>query len=300
MAAGRDETGVAMAPNQFLDEGLGKLKSGAWGFADFAGSLWRRARETGRARPDLRRELRLARWVGALIALGVGAVVLASCPAGGCAAAPVALLVPPLTWIVLCAWVAVELGLVRHPLTGAPGTSIGPANFMTLFRGWAAAPVLILGLGTPGPSPVWVGLCLLAGITDLLDGTVALRLKQESRLGRLLDPVLDACFFTAAAVSLGRWGLLPAWVAVLVGLRYFLPVVGGLVLLFWLGRSLPVRHTPWGQLSTLATGVALLLTWLSTLAPIPTAVLLAAYALTVTTMALALAGIVRRAPLRPA
>jgi phosphatidylglycerophosphate synthase len=206
-----------------------------------------------------------------------------------------ALALPAAWWLLLCAWVGVELGLVRHPITGAPSPRIGPANLMTLYRGWAAAPVLILGLGLGTPTPLWVALCLAGGFTDLLDGTVAVRLRHESRLGRLLDPVLDAFFFSAAAAALAHWRLLPWWLAVVVALRYFLPVAGGLALLFIRGRTLPVRHTPWGQRSTLAIGIALLVTWMSTVIPVHPALILALFALTLVTMAMALLGILRRA-----
>ena len=132
-----------------------------------------------------------------------------------------ALAVPAAWWLLLSGWVGVELGLVRHPITGAPAPRIGPANAMTLYRGWAAAPVLVLGLTLPGPTPAWVVLCILAGLTDLFDGTVAVRLHHESRLGRLLDPVLDAFFFSAAAAGLAHWGLLPSWLAAVVGAAVF-------------------------------------------------------------------------------
>ena len=203
---------------------------------------------------------------------------------------------PALTWVVLCAWVAVELGLVRHPLNGDDAPRIGPANIMTLFRGWAAVPVLLIATARPGPTVLWVAICLVAGFTDLFDGTVAIRLGHESRLGRLLDPVLDACFFSAAAYSLARWGLLPGWLAGLIAIRYFAPVLGGLVLLFALGRSMPVRHTPWGQRATMATAAALLVSWAGSLMSLPPWLLPGLYLVAVTCMGLALLGILRRAP----
>jgi phosphatidylglycerophosphate synthase len=285
-------TEEAMAPNDFIDDRLRELKGGGFSrraLASFTGQLWRSARTSAASRPGLRRELRLVRWLGLAASLGVGLGLVAA----GVPVVP-ALALPATWWLVLCAWVGVELGLVRHPITGAPSPRIGPANVMTLFRGWAAAPVLVLGLSLPGPSLMWVLLCILAGLTDLLDGTVAVRLNQESRLGRLLDPVVDAFFFSAAAVGLAHWGLLPAWVAALVAFRYFLPVVGGLALVFIRGRSLPVAHTPWGQRSTFAIGAALFVTWMSSLVRVPVGLLLLLYALTLLTMVLALAGILQR------
>ena len=282
----------AMAPNPFLDEQLAALHSGQPGaMRAFGASFWAQSQATAGARPALVRELRFIRRVGVLGSLVVGILLRFD----GVPALP-AVLLPALAWLVLCSWVWVELGLVRHPLTGAPADRIGPANVMTLYRGWAAVPVLLVATSRGGPSVGWVLLCLTAGFTDLFDGTVAIRLGHESRLGRLLDPVLDACFFSAAAFSLARWHLLPGWLAVVVTLRYFAPVAGGLILLFALGRSLPVRHTPWGQRSTLATAVALFVTWLSTVVAVLPALLLALYAVAVACMALALAGILRRAP----
>jgi phosphatidylglycerophosphate synthase len=282
-----------MAPNVFIDERLRELKQAGYGggaLAQFWSQLWRSSRASAAGRPELRRELSWLRWLGLVASLLVGALAVAA----GAPALP-ALVVPAAWWLLLCAWVGVELGLVRHPISGAPSPRIGLANVMTLYRGWVAAPVLVVGLALPGPSLPWVVLCLVAGFTDLLDGTVAVRLHQESRLGRLLDPVMDAFFFSAAAAGLAHWGLLPTWLAALVAVRYFLPVVGGLALLFIRGRSLPVRHTPWGQRSTLAIGIALLVTWASSLLPIAAAVLVALYVLTLLTMGLALLSIFRRA-----
>ena len=283
-----------MAPNEFLDEQLAALREdrfGARALGRFGAAFWRRSRETAAARPELVRELRVVRRLGVVIALAVGILLRLD----GVPVLP-GVLLPVAAWLVLCGWVWVELGLVRHPLNGIPASRIGPANVMTLYRGWAAVPVLLVATSRGAPSAIWVALCVSAGLTDLVDGTVAIRLGQESRLGRLLDPVLDACFFSAAAYSLARWHLLPAWLSVLVTLRYFAPVVGGLALLFLMGRSLPVRHTPWGQRSTLVTGVALFVTWLSAIVPVPPPVLFGLYALAVLCMVLALAGILRRAP----
>jgi phosphatidylglycerophosphate synthase len=107
---------------------------------------------------------------------------------------------------------------------------------------------------------------------------------------------MDALLFTATAAGLARWGLLPAWLAALIGLRYFLPLLGGLALMLALGHSLPLRHTAWGQRSTLAVGVALLLTWGRSLLPVPLWLTTGWYVLTLATMVLALGGIARRAP----
>jgi cardiolipin synthase len=286
-----------MAPNQFLDERLSALRASGYrpnGLIRFGADLWQRSRANAATRPDLRRELRLIRWLGLVPAVLCGVALMEE----GVAPAP-ALLPPVLAWLILCAWVGVELGLVRHPITGTPVSAIGPANVLTLYRGWAAVPILTVGLSLDHATLLAIVLAVSAGLTDLVDGTIAVRLRQESRLGRLLDPVLDSLLFSAVAFDLARFGLLPWWLAALVALRYFSVVLGGIVLLLVLGRSLPIRHTPWGQRSTLAIGLVLALTMSSRFVAIPQAVLLAAYGVTVVTMVLALGGIARRVPTSP-
>jgi len=86
-------------------------------------------------------------------------------------------------------------------------------------------------------------------VTDLVDGTVARRLAQPSRLGGALDPVVDGVFMGALCIGLAIGGFIPLWLALLVIARYLLPAVaGGLLLVF--GRRPELRHTVTGQVST--------------------------------------------------
>jgi len=283
-----------MPPNRFFDMELDRLKGGGYSgraWVRFWRALRSQARAAAEARPELRRELGWFRLGGAVVALlSTGALLAEGVPPVPALAAPV------LVWLLFCAWVGVELGLVRHPVTDEPSGAIGPANLMTLYRGWAAAPVALIGGTLARPTLLWVLVCLSAGLTDLADGTVARRLRQESRLGRLLDPVMDACFFNAAALGLWRWRLLPGWVAGAIALRYFSPVVGGISLMLARGRTLPVAHTPWGQRSTLLIGVALLASWLATMLRVPVWALGLLYAAALLAMLLALLDILRRVP----
>ncbi len=57
-----------------------------------------------------------------------------------------------------------------------------------------------------------------AGISDWLDGTIARRFHQYSRLGQLLDPAADRLYIAATLIALvARDGLPWWWAAILVG-----------------------------------------------------------------------------------
>jgi cardiolipin synthase (CMP-forming) len=144
----------------------------------------------------------------------------------------------------------------------------GAANLVTGSRVVLSVPAFWLasGLGWSGLGSAWfwwlVVVVVVAGLTDLLDGWVARRFDRPTRFGAAFDPVADGFFFGSLAVGLAFGGLYPLWLAVLVVLRYLLPVLVGGVLV-GLGRLPSLRHTFFGQLSTaliavLLGGVALL------------------------------------------
>jgi cardiolipin synthase (CMP-forming) len=59
---------------------------------------------------------------------------------------------------------------------------------------------------------------MVSGFTDWLDGTIARRWNQTSRLGQLLDPAADRLYILATLVGLTARGVVPLWLTlVLVG-----------------------------------------------------------------------------------
>ncbi len=60
------------------------------------------------------------------------------------------------------------------------------------------------------------GLFLLAGVSDGLDGLLARRLGQHTRLGQYLDPIADKLMLSTLFLLLTYKGLIPRYVAVLV------------------------------------------------------------------------------------
>jgi cardiolipin synthase len=60
---------------------------------------------------------------------------------------------------------------------------------------------------------------IVSSFTDWLDGFLARKLNQFSRLGELLDPLADRLYVVAALAALYIRDLLPIWVVVLLILR---------------------------------------------------------------------------------
>ncbi len=105
---------------------------------------------------------------------------------------------------------------------------------------------------------------LVAAVSDVLDGWSARRWNQTTRLGTILDPIVDIVFNLSLAGGLMAAGLLPVWVFVLAALRYGMLLVGGTALYVFVG---PVRIAPThfgrftGVVMATLIGLIVLLTW---------------------------------------
>ncbi|MEO7349788.1 MAG: CDP-alcohol phosphatidyltransferase family protein [Terrimesophilobacter sp.] len=96
---------------------------------------------------------------------------------------------------------------------------------------------------------------VFSSLTDFLDGILARRLNQVSRLGQLLDPAADRLFIFAALIGLAVRGIVPWWlVAILVGRDAVLLVMGITLANFGYG-PLPVHHL--GKIATFCLFYAL-------------------------------------------
>ena len=88
-----------------------------------------------------------------------------------------------------------------------------------------------------------------AAVSDVLDGTLARRLKQESALGMALDPIADKILLTTAYVTLAYRAVLPWWLAILVLSRDVVILVTALLIILVAGYR-PFRPTVLGKAST--------------------------------------------------
>jgi phosphatidylglycerophosphate synthase len=127
----------------------------------------------------------------------------------------------------------------------------GWANQVSLARMYLAAPALAYAL-VPGRLGLLAVVLAVAGLTDVVDGTIARRFDRPSTFGGGLDPVVDGVLLGAIAIGLAVGGTFPLWLAGVIVARYLLPAIVGLVLIS-MHRRLEVRHTVSGQISTALT-----------------------------------------------
>ncbi len=88
-----------------------------------------------------------------------------------------------------------------------------------------------------------------AGISDLIDGYIARRFRQQSKIGAFIDPLADKLLAGTAFVLLAAEKIIPDWLAVIVISREVV-IVGGLYLLSLLGAQITIAPSRTGKLNT--------------------------------------------------
>jgi cardiolipin synthase len=117
-------------------------------------------------------------------------------------------------------------------------SKITPADFMrapnlvSLLR-VALTPVMayLLWRGDNTSALVCLGLMIVAGISDGLDGYLARRLNQVTQLGLVLDPLADKVMAAVLVIALIWFRGFPLWLALIIVGRDILILLAGLLLL---------------------------------------------------------------------
>jgi cardiolipin synthase (CMP-forming) len=119
------------------------------------------------------------------------------------------------------------------PTQGVGDRVLTIPNVLSLLRLLGVPVFLWLILG-PEADLAAVLLLAVSGATDYLDGVIARRWNQVSRLGQLLDPLADRLYIFATLLGLGIRGIVPWW---LLGVIVARDVVLGVWLLVRRGRG---------------------------------------------------------------
>ena len=92
-------------------------------------------------------------------------------------------------------------------------------------------------------------LFFLAGITDVIDGLLARRMGESTRVGAYFDPIADKVLLSAIYISLGAAGAMQWWiVGVVFGRDILILAMAGYGLAFTSIRKFP--PSVWGKIST--------------------------------------------------
>src|SRR6266487_3781037 len=100
---------------------------------------------------------------------------------------------------------------------------------------------------------------LLAAVSDGLDGYVARRYNQRSKLGVYLDPIADKGLLLSGIITLSisnwsqsdpEYGSFPAWFPVLVITRDAVILVGAVILHLLIGNKMRVKPNWTGKVAT--------------------------------------------------
>ena len=255
-----------LPPNIFVIGLLHDLKAGnysgrAW--AAFWRASWVRSLQIIQENQELR-----SSWLRFAVA-GMTGIVLAAVGVLRFAPADALLFLVTslLWWGVLMTDLGLHLGLMVNLESGDLQRTVGWPNKLTELRGFSSVWVAWGAHWASGG--VYIPLVAVFGVaaaTDLVDGWLARRRHASTRWGRLYDPFMDGIFFSVSAISLAVIGVIPEWLAALISFRYAFPIVGGIAFLFVRRRTLRVRHTMWGRLSSGAIAVTVFaaagMTWL--------------------------------------
>jgi cardiolipin synthase len=121
-------------------------------------------------------------------------------------------------------------------------------NAISVMRILLIGPVLVLLIR--GEYAWALLLFWLAGLSDGVDGWLAMRFGWQSKIGALLDPVADKLLIAGMFITLAVIGLVPAWLSAVVILRD-LVIVGGAVAYHFLIEPVSGEPTTVSKLNTL-------------------------------------------------
>ncbi|MFT4028426.1 MAG: CDP-alcohol phosphatidyltransferase family protein [Protaetiibacter sp.] len=96
---------------------------------------------------------------------------------------------------------------------------------------------------------------VVSSLTDFVDGFIARRFNQISRVGQILDPTVDRLFIFSTLIGLAWQGFLPWWLVIAIVLRDVGILVLGPVLASHGYGPLPVHHL--GKVATFSLLFAL-------------------------------------------
>jgi cardiolipin synthase len=166
-------------------------------------------------------------------------------------------------------------------------TVVNIPNSLTLLR-IVAIPCFLILL-EDGRFGEALAVFVAAGVTDGLDGAIARLTRTKTTLGAFLDPAADKLLLVSAFIALGFMHEVPRWLVVVVLSRDVVIVLGYFLLFMLTQRTMEVRPSASGKVSTFLqlSSVSLVLIGLTRPALLPPRMAEAMFYLTGTVTAMA-------------
>jgi cardiolipin synthase (CMP-forming) len=101
-----------------------------------------------------------------------------------------------------------------------------------------------------------VAVFILSGITDTLDGYIARRYNQITKLGIVLDPLADKIMLITVLASVTISNNIPIWIIAVVAIKEILMIAGAISL--YNERDIVIPANIFGKISTLLSYIAIL------------------------------------------
>ena len=139
--------------------------------------------------------------------------------------------------------------------TGSSERRWTPSNILSASRLVLTIPAALLTLADMR----WpaFAVCVVAAITEVLDGQLARRHNEVSEFGKVIDPLADKVFVGTMVVVLLSLGMIPLWLVAIVLGRDLLILVGGLVIKRRTEVVLPSNYP--GKAAVVSLSIALIL-----------------------------------------
>lgn len=149
-------------------------------------------------------------------------------------------------------------------LTFATQITIARLLLVPVFCWFAAQYSMSMQAGDTHESLRWiaVGIYIVCAVADGLDGYIARRFHQRSRLGSILDPLADKALLLAGLIilCLYPWGLygwqIPAWFVALILARDAM-ILAGICILYPINGRVPIRPHWTGKVCTVCQMLAI-------------------------------------------
>ena len=133
------------------------------------------------------------------------------------------------------------------------------SNYISLFRLLLGIPIFIM-LDYIDNSVkyrlILFGLCILAFISDFLDGYIARKFNEISELGKIIDPLADKVLMAIIVIKLYMINEIPGYYFWIILLRDVVIFTGGLIVSRIIGKVLPSNLL--GKITVLSIGAFIL------------------------------------------